>query len=307
MELEWELHGPSPDSFEAITGDAAEYTVHLATAGATTDSEISDAILEVVDRALAFPTLIGLSSPRLLVLWDAVYAHLTAVYTDESMFQDGPQVAKCAFPRLAQRLDEISDEPDWERASGLLAERVETLLAGLVESGRLAFPSDLSAYFSRDDRGSCGPAEFQARKLAGRSAGIRSRPAPEGRDCTSLVAREFELHGELVSRFVCVFLGTKDGAFKIYLDDESLCWKLEATDENPRPSDVEGDADFRFPHRDLAVEFDVLGETIGRFSESDAGNGARALLPFSSGRVLELSYDYKPERTTARLLAGIKA
>ena len=66
-----------------------------------------------------------------------------------------------------------------------------------------------------------------------------------GRGCRALVAREFWLSGKLVNAFCIVFIEDDRGeSWSISLDDEDYTWKLERSQEVPRPGTSDGDGGF---------------------------------------------------------------
>jgi hypothetical protein len=156
LTLRWETSDPAPDPFEASVGDLTNYQVHFAESRALKPQALATALNQFVTKTLEFadPNA-GTRCERLVFLWDAVYAMLTAVYTDESMAHDAPHVTKCHFTQLDE--DGVDDEvTDYVRA--VVASEVKRQRAGRL---RPAMP----VYFSDEDRASVGT-EFKAQRIA---------------------------------------------------------------------------------------------------------------------------------------------
>lgn len=102
--------------------------------------------------------------------------------------------------------------------------------------------------------------------------------------CNKLIACKFILDGKLTSDFIALYLYTDtDQCYMIFLDDEDYAWKIIFSDERPKASDIEGDQEFKYIHEDITEKYNLSGNRILEFSESDkdalpkAGRRAKAI------------------------------
>lgn len=106
-----------------------------------------------------------------------------------------------------------------------------------------------------------------------------------GQKCSEAIAREFWLHGELVSNCCCIFLRFEnDTLIKILYNDESHCWEAEESDEKISLNNPLGDAEFFYPHKSISG-LDNAGLIFNSYTEDHFKNWS---LKFSGGLSLHL-------------------
>ena len=114
----------------------------------------------------------------------------------------------------------------------------------------------------------------------------------------SVVVREFWLDGRFDADCVTFIRGVGGAVAKVFLDDEDYTWKVEETEENPGPNDVEGDGNFKYLHRDLGRQHGLIGARIDGWTEDDRRDSAVACVLLAVGRSIVFEYGYKDETTT---------
>lgn len=172
VKLTWKEADPSVDPFAALSGVAGKKIVTEATCSAQTDAEIDDVIRQLVQRTALLARRLVSGADRVLFLWDPVYVELTILFTDPTMYADGPLVTKCKFPHVDAMHSALShlDEEKWDLETARFSQRLRELIAARVAT--VKFPSDIDVYFSDQDRASFSPEEFEAARL---SSAWRSR------------------------------------------------------------------------------------------------------------------------------------
>lgn len=158
MALIWQVSKPKSDPFAAIVGDRQLYQVHFAVSEAIHSADVENAIGEILGKALEFINDVQADRrTRLLILWDSVYAILTAVYTDFSMMQDAHLVTKCQFVAIDGTDVAKSLESELPRMIHAQISRLESNLSCC----------DLPIFYSAQDRASVGETGFSAFCLVG--------------------------------------------------------------------------------------------------------------------------------------------
>jgi len=119
-----------------------------------------------------------------------------------------------------------------------------------------------------------------------------------------LIAREFWLGDELVTRFCVVIIQTGQGNWKLYWDDDDEQWKLNPTKEEfcqPLENfEVDGQT-WRYPHIDLATLHSVRGQPIASFTVKCGAKVDEASLELGNGKVLSWSYEHASEKTSLKI------
>ncbi len=172
VKLNWKGAVHSVDPRDAFSATEGKPIVTEASCSALSDVEMDDAIGQLVERTALLARRLVSQTDRVLFLWDPVYAELSIVFTDVTMYADGPLVTKCKFPLIDEAHSSLSrtDEEKWDLETARLSQRIRELVAAWVSRAR--FPSDMDVYFSDQNRSSFSPDEFQAARV---SSAWRSR------------------------------------------------------------------------------------------------------------------------------------
>jgi hypothetical protein len=115
-----------------------------------------------------------------------------------------------------------------------------------------------------------------------------------GQKCSEAIAREFWLHGELVSNCCCIFLRFgNDTLIKILYNDESHRWEAKESDDETSIKNPLGDAEFFYPHKPISG-LDSAGLIFNGYTEDPCRNWS---LKFSGGLALHLIHEQKTDET----------
>jgi len=172
VKLNWKGADHSGDPFAALSGHQGERIVTEATCSARSDAELDDAVGQLVERTALLARRLVARADRVLFLWDPVYSELSIVFTDLTMYVDGPLVTQCKFPMIDEAHSSLArlDEDKWDLETAQFSQRLRELIAIWVS--RVKFPWDTDVYFSDQNRESFSPEEFQAARV---SSAWRSR------------------------------------------------------------------------------------------------------------------------------------
>lgn len=165
VKLNWKGTEPGVDPFAALLGREGQPLVSIATCGAKTEEELIEAIKQLVERTALFARRLVKDARRALFLWDPVYAELTIVFTDETMYVDGPLVTRCQFPLLDEILSALSRQSaeKWDLETARFSQKMREWVA--EEVSKVKFPGDLEVYFSDQARETFSPEEFEAARI----------------------------------------------------------------------------------------------------------------------------------------------
>lgn len=166
VKLNWKGAEPGLDPFASLTGKADKQLVSFATCSAVTEEEIVQALRQLVERTALFARRLVKGARRALFLWDPVYVELTIVFTDESMYVDGPLVTRCRFTKLDELHSALShtSEEKWDLETARFSQKMREWVA--TEVSRVKFPGEIDVYFSDQDRESFSPEEFEAARVS---------------------------------------------------------------------------------------------------------------------------------------------
>lgn len=168
IKLNWKGSAPGLDPFSALSGEVDQELVSEATCSAASDEEMREAVRQLVGRTALIGRRLIRGAERVLFLWDGVYSVLTIVFTDASMYRDGPLVTRCRFPVLDGLHSEVSAQShdQWDLMTAQFSQKLREMVADAVAQAK--FPPELSVYFSDQDRSSFSPEDFQASRVSPR-------------------------------------------------------------------------------------------------------------------------------------------
>jgi len=99
-----------------------------------------------------------------------------------------------------------------------------------------------------------------------------------------------------------VYIGADDGrAWKIFYDDETMSWELEASAFIPEPGSVEGDEEFRYTAINLGEKLAVTNQEIIATEELDRGDSAEFVVHLDKGVSVTFSNHYQSNEQSVKI------
>ena len=154
MTLDWQEHkGASP--FDTETADDTEYLVFYSEVKERDDEAIKSAIEACVDKSISlFSHSIRDNSCFILFEWSVLHSTLTIAVTDDRKEQNSPEVVKCSFAGLNDKmrlLKEVS-EAEWQENADRYSDDLKLMIRDYLTTCSAFMKFSLIAAFHSERR-----------------------------------------------------------------------------------------------------------------------------------------------------------
>ncbi len=119
-----------------------------------------------------------------------------------------------------------------------------------------------------------------------------------------LIAIEFWLNDQLVTPCCVIYIEADDERrWKLFYNDETMSWELEAAGFIPEAGSVEGDEEFRYSAINLGERLGINNQNVTGAEERDRGDFADFSVHLSKGETVTFSNHYRSAQQSVKIVS----
>lgn len=117
-----------------------------------------------------------------------------------------------------------------------------------------------------------------------------------------LIAIEFWFKDQLVTPCCVIYIEADDErCWKLFYNDETMSWELEAAAFIPEAGSVEGDEEFRYAAINLGERLGITNQTVTGAEERDRGDFAEFVVHLGKGATVTFSNHYQSDEQSVKI------